>query len=296
MKDTQHVQTFDLDRLNLASSDEFVARLGGIVEHSPWVAEQVCASRPFNSVWSLHAAMVNCIAHASREQQLALVRLHPELAGREAAEGTLTESSNVEQARLGLLRMPHDERERLLRMNAEYSKRFGFPCIVALRLHADMASVFDAFEQRLQRDAQTELSENLRQIAEVLRGRLAKMFGTPLGWLSTHVLDSVAGGPAQGMTFDIAVQDGNGWRPLGKGVTNDQGRTDRPVLVDATMARNVFQFEFHVGDYYRGRGVKLSTLPFLDRVPLRFGIDDPDLHYHVPLLCTPWTYSTYRGS
>lgn len=296
MQDKEFSQTINLEWLNLASIDEFVARLGGIVEHSPWVAEQVFAARPFESVWLLHAALVNCIANVSRDQQLALVRLHPELAGSEAAEGMLTESSNAEQARLGLLCMPRDEHEKLLRMNAQYSQQFGFPCIVALRLHANLASVIESFEQRLRRDAQTELSENLRQIGEVLRGRLARMFGTPLGWLSTHVLDSVVGGPAVGMAFDIAVQDVHGWRKVGKGVTNDEGRTDRPVLVDAAMARNVFQFEFQVGDYYRNRGVKLSALPFLDRVPLRFGIDDPDMHYHVPLLCTPWTYSSYRGS
>ena len=296
MHDSARAGMTSLSQLNLAPADEFVAQLGPLVEHSPWVAEQVCPRRPFQSVWALHAAMVDCIAQASREQQVALVRLHPELAGREAAEGTLTESSNVEQARLGLLRLSQADQERLRQHNAAYVRRFGFPCVIALRLHANLASVLGAFDQRLQRDAATELAENLRQIAEVLRGRLARRFGTPLGWLSTHVLDSMSGRPAAGMAFEIAVQDGGGWRTLGHGVTNDQGRTNLPVLVDAAMTHSVYQLEFHVGDYYRRQGVELPALPFLDRVPLRFGIDDPDLHYHVPLLCTPWTYSSYRGS
>ena len=285
-----------VEQVNRVAPDEFMALLGGVVEHSPWVAEQVVDLRPFDSVWSLHAAMCDRIHRAPREQQVALVCLHPELAGREASEGTLTASSNEEQARLGLLSLSPEEHRRLAELNASYRDRFGFPLVTAVRLHKDLASVFEAFDRRLGRPAEAELAENLRQIGEVLRGRLARLFGTPMGWLSTHVLDSVGGEPACGMAFDISVLGPGGWQQVARGVTNAQGRTDRPVLVDALMTRNVHQFEFHVGAYFRERGVGLTGLPFLDRVPVRFGIDDADLHYHVPLLCTPWTYSTYRGS
>lgn len=285
-----------LDRINRMDRAEFVAALGGLVEHSPWVAEQVFDRRPFASVWSLHGAMVGCLRQASRQRQIALVCLHPELAGQEVAEGTLTASSNAEQARLGLLTLSRADHQRLATLNADYRARFGFPFVTAVRRHADLTSVFDAFERRLGHDAVAELAENLGEIGEVLRGRLARLFGTPMGWLSTHVLDNVSGGPAAGMAFDIAVQDGHAWQPVGRGIINAQGRTDEPVLVDHAMARKVYQFEFEVGGYYRARGVPQAELPFLDRVPLRFGIDDPDSHYHVPLLCTPWTYSTYRGS
>jgi 2-oxo-4-hydroxy-4-carboxy-5-ureidoimidazoline decarboxylase len=285
-----------LQRLNQAAQGDFVATLGGVVEHSPWVAEQVAELRPFDSVWSLHAAMFDRIRRATREQQLALMRLHPQLAGREASEGTLTDASNAEQARLGLLSLSRPDHQRLQQLNEAYSDRFGFPFITAVRLHKGIASIFDELERRLGHGADAELAENVRQIGEVLRGRLARLFGTPLGWLSTHVLDSVAGAPAAGMAFAISVRDGSTWERVGQGVTNDQGRTDRPVLVDAMMTRNVYQLEFQVGAYFRDRGVALAALPFLDQVPVRFGIDDPDLHYHVPLLCTPWTYSTYRGS
>lgn len=285
-----------VQRINQAAPRDFVATLGGIVEHSPWVAEQVADLRPFDSVWSLHAAMFNRIQRATREQQLALIRLHPELAGREASEGTLTDASNAEQARLGLLSLSRPDHQRLLQLNNAYSDRFGFPFITALRLHKDIASIFYELERRLAHGVDAELAENLCQIGEVLRGRLARLFGTPLGWLSTHVLDSVAGAPAAGMAFDLSVRDGMAWKRVGQGITNDQGRTDRPVLVDAMMRRDVFQLEFQVGAYFRERGIALAAVPFLDQVPVRFGIDDPDLHYHVPLLCTPWTYSTYRGS
>ncbi len=284
-----------LAEINAASPTAFVGMLGSIVEHSPWVAEEVVALRPFDSVWSLHAEMLRRIERASPERQLALARLHPELAGREATDGTLTESSNSEQSRLGLTALSHTDHARLTRLNREYRDKFGFPFIVAVRLHDDLESIFAAFERRLANAAGSEMAETLRQIGEVMRGRLARLFGTPLGWLSTHILDNVSGKPAAGVTFDLSMQDGAAWRHLCTGRTNDLGRTDRPVLADLAMVAGVYQFEIHIGAYFRERGVALADPPFLDRVPVRVGIADPDAHYHVPLVCTPWTYSTYRG-
>ncbi len=284
-----------LSSVNAAPAERFVELLGGIVEHSPWVAREVLAQRPFESVWSLHAAMLECLRRAPVERQVALARMHPELAGREAIEGTLTASSSGEQGRLGLTSLSSADYARLAELNRAYRERYGFPFITAVRLHPDLASIFAAFERRLANEAGVELGETLRQIGEVMRGRLARMFAVPLGWLSTHILDSVSGAPAAGVTFDISVQEGDGWRHLHTGQTNAQGRTDRPVLSDDAMVRGVYQIEVHIGAYFRRRGAELSDPPFLDRVPLRVGIADPDAHYHVPLQCTPWTYSTYRG-
>ncbi len=284
-----------LAEVNAATPEAFVRTLGGIVEHSPWVAEDVCAMRPFDSVWSLHAEMLKRIERAPLVQQIELARMHPELAGREAETGSLTADSSSEQGRLGLLSLSKDDHARLTRLNRQYRAKFGFPFIIAVRLHANLQSIFAAFERRLARDPGSEMAETLRQIGEVMRGRLARMFGTPLGWLSTHVLDNVAGRPAAGVTFDLSVQDGRDWRHLRTGRTNEFGRTDCPVLADVDMERGVYQFEFHLGAYFRERGEPLSDPPFLDRVPVRVGIADPDAHYHVPLVCTPWTYSTYRG-
>ena len=117
-----------------------------------------------------------------------------------------------------------------------------------------------------------------------------------MGRLSTHVLDTVNGKPAAGMRIDFAVLDGNGWRHIKTLHTNADGRTDEPLLAAEAMRAGEFELMFHVADYYRGKGMQLPDPPFLDRVPLRFGIADTDAHYHVPLLCTPWSYSTYRGS
>ena len=281
--------------INAATREEFVRILGGVAENSPWVAEEACACRPFDSVRSLHQAMQERIERAPRARQIELARLHPELAGREAAAGTLTAASNSEQGRLGLTSLRASDHARLTRLNCEYRDKFGFPFITAVRLHADLDSIFAALERRIAHEPESELPETLRQIGEVMRGRLARLFETPLGWLSTHVLDNVSGKPAAGVTFDLSVQEGSGWRHVCSGRTNDLGRTDRPVLADEAMVRGVYQLEVNIGDYFRGCGVALSDPPFLDRVPLRVGIADPNAHYHVPLACTPWTYSTYRG-
>ena len=117
-----------------------------------------------------------------------------------------------------------------------------------------------------------------------------------MGRLSTHVLDTAAGRPASGMTIEFSVLENGAWRRLKTVQTNADGRTDEPMLAAEAMRAGEYKLVFHVADYFRAQGVALADPPFIDRVPLRFGIADPAAHYHVPLLCTPWSYSTYRGS
>jgi 5-hydroxyisourate hydrolase len=117
-----------------------------------------------------------------------------------------------------------------------------------------------------------------------------------MGRLTTHVLDTAAGRPAAGMRIELSILEGGRWRVLGTVATNAEGRTDAPLAEGAALVRGEYRLVFEVAAYYRARGVALADPPFLDRVPLRFGVADPQAHYHVPLLCSPWSYSTYRGS
>lgn len=117
-----------------------------------------------------------------------------------------------------------------------------------------------------------------------------------MGKLTTHVLDTAGGRPAAGMTLELSVLEGEGWKKLKSLQTNADGRTDAPLLEGAALAKGQYRLVFGVAAYYKAQGTKLADPPFLDRVPLRFGVADPALHYHVPLLCTPWGYTTYRGS
>ena len=150
----------------------WLARYGSVFEHSPWVAEGAWRARPYADVDELHRAMMRTVQSAPREKQLALVRAHPELAGGEA----LTVDSTSEQGRLGFNRLSRAELDRMNGLNRRYREKFGFPCIVALRLHANRDSVMGEMERRLGNNADTELANALEQIGHITRGRLEKIF------------------------------------------------------------------------------------------------------------------------
>ena len=117
-----------------------------------------------------------------------------------------------------------------------------------------------------------------------------------MGKLSTHVLDTANGCPAVGMGVVLLRTDG-GRNDIVKSLTlNEDGRADGPLLEGATLQRGRYRLVFAVAPYFRARGTELPEPPFIDDVQLDFGIADPSSHYHVPLLVSPWSYSTYRGS
>jgi len=116
------------------------------------------------------------------------------------------------------------------------------------------------------------------------------------GRLTTHVLDTMAGRPAPGMAIELHFFGASGWSLIKKVHTNSDGRVDAPLLTGPELVAGRYRLIFAAGDYYRAAGVALPEPPFLDQIPLDFGIADPAGHYHVPLLVTPWSYSTYRGS
>lgn len=117
-----------------------------------------------------------------------------------------------------------------------------------------------------------------------------------MGRLSTHVLDTADGLPAQGMKLVLERREGANWVSLKTVHTDHDGRTGGPLLEGDALKQGAYRLTFHVADYFRARGQVLPEPPFLDTVPLEFGIADSQGHYHVPLLCSPWSYSTYRGS
>jgi len=116
-----------------------------------------------------------------------------------------------------------------------------------------------------------------------------------MGSLTTHVLDTASGKPAAGLTIEL-FRLGREAEPLATVTTNADGRVDRPLLEGAALAAGTYELRFHAGDYLRRTGAKLPDPAFLDVVPIRFGIAAPGEHYHVPLLLSPYGYSTYRGS
>lgn len=118
-----------------------------------------------------------------------------------------------------------------------------------------------------------------------------------IGRLTTHVLDTAQGRPAAGMTISLwALEEGGTRRLLRESRTNRDGRTDAPLLAGDELQVGVYELVFAVGPYFAAQGLPVARPPFLDEVPVRFGIGDANAQYHVPLLTSPWSYSTYRGS
>jgi 5-hydroxyisourate hydrolase len=115
-----------------------------------------------------------------------------------------------------------------------------------------------------------------------------------MGRLTTHVLDTALGKPAAGLRVEL-YRLGAGEERLAVATTNADGRVDRPLLEGDALSTGVYELRFHAGDYLRA-SARLPAPPFLDLVPIRFGVASPDQHYHVPLLLSPYGYSTYRGS
>ena len=117
-----------------------------------------------------------------------------------------------------------------------------------------------------------------------------------MGRLTTHVLDTAAGRPAAGLGIALFRRDGDARTKLLQVETNDDGRVDAPLLEGADFAAGRYELVFHAGAYLRASGVALPEVPFLGEIVIAFGIDNPEQHYHVPLLLSPYGYSTYRGS
>lgn len=292
--------TISLDALNAAAPRDFVAELDGIFEHAPWVAERAAAGRPFATVAALHDAMMAAVRRAPAAEQVAFVAAHPDLAGKAARAGNVTPASIAEQTGLGLDRLSDDEFARFERLNAAYRERFAFPFVICVRRQTRDA-VLDAFDRRLTNDAAAELATALDEIGHITRLRLVDRVDGPgappvSGQLSTHVLDTYHGRPAAGVAIELFEVGRAARARLASVTTNRQGRTDRPLLSNNPLRVGTYELLFHIGDYFRTQGAVTVAHPFLGIVPIRFGIADPEGHYHVPLVASPFGYSTYRGS
>lgn len=150
---------------------DFVARYGALFEHSPWVVERAAARQPFAD---LHAGLMQVVADATPEERLALIRAHPELAGRAAIDQTLTAASTAEQASAGLDRLTEAEYARFHALNAAYGARFGFPFIICVRL-TDKAGILAAMEARLANEREAEIAAAIAEIGRIVRLRLEDM-------------------------------------------------------------------------------------------------------------------------
>lgn len=165
-----------LHEINNLPQDRFVVALGFLFEHSPWIAAAAWHARPFGSIDDLHAALCNAMYGAPMEQQIALIRAHPDLAGKAAIAGTLTPSSTREQASAGLDRLSPEEYATFTRLNQAYRDRFNFPFVICVREHTK-DSILANFEARLRHDRNQEIETALGEIAKIAGLRLHDAVG-----------------------------------------------------------------------------------------------------------------------
>jgi 2-oxo-4-hydroxy-4-carboxy-5-ureidoimidazoline decarboxylase len=290
-----------LEQLNAANTDDFVAALARVYEHSPWVAAAVAGQRPFESLASLNAAMASAVRAAPPAQKRALIEFHPDLAGKAARAGNITAESKSEQGGAGLDRLSDTEYAVFQRLSEAYGQRFHIPFIICVRRHTK-DSILRQYERRLQNTPEAELDAALNEIFRIAALRLSDRVKAadelPVsGRLSTHVLDNHNGRPAQGVALTLSELDDAGTRrAVVQAVTNRDGRTDAPLIGSRPIPIGRYELRFEIGRYYASRGVSTADPPFLQSVPIEFFVAEPEGHYHVPLLVTPWSFSTYRGS
>jgi 2-oxo-4-hydroxy-4-carboxy-5-ureidoimidazoline decarboxylase len=245
--------------------------------------------------------MSDAARRAGKDRRSALIAGHPDLAGKAARAGTMTADSGREQASAGLDRLSEDEFARFQRLNDGYRAKFAMPFIICVRRHGK-ESILRQFERRLGADEASERDTALAEICRIAALRLDQRISAPdrlkvHGRLSTHVLDTLRGGPAAGVAVELyEIASAGNARLIMRTITNADGRTDRPLIAEQPIPIAEYELRFGVGDYFARQGTPVADPPFLGIVPIRFAVAEPETHYHVPLLVTPWSYSTYRGS
>ena len=287
--------------LNACSQEEFVARLANVFEYSPWIAEQATSARPFAGVQALFDAMKAAVDHAPPELRLALIKAHPDLANKTQRAAGLTLESTAEQSGAGLDRLSEAEYQAFERINNAYRSKFGFPYIVCVRRHT-RDSILRDFERRLPNDARAEAQKSVEEICRIAALRLDQVVTSDdrlkvHGRMSTHVLDTHSGRPARGVAIELVeLSELGASRVVTRAITNSDGRTDQPLIGGRPLPIGRYELTFSVGRYFAERQVPMPEPPFLDQIPVRFSVSDPEGYLHVPLLVTPWSYATYRGS
>ncbi|KAL3809704.1 hypothetical protein ACHAXA_009398 [Cyclostephanos tholiformis] len=292
-----------LNQLLTLPRAEFVAHIGGIYEKTPRIVDEFYSANLSSelldpSVISATKERITNVRILFDEikvhRRLDLLRSHPDLCLKLDPEVDITDESRVEQGRSGLSNLTPDERAKFRDLNGKYKARFQFPFILAVR-NASKYTVLSALEGRVDSSIEDEISCALFQVDKIAWMRLLTLVDCPEGddghggFLTCHVLDTANGCPASGMRIDLyQYHDGpDKERVLIESfITNGDGRlSGGPALSGTAFRPGQYEWIFYVGDYFaKFSSSRISGTPFLDVVPLRFGLDDPTEHYHVPLL------------
>jgi 2-oxo-4-hydroxy-4-carboxy-5-ureidoimidazoline decarboxylase len=282
-----------IPEINALDAETFVQIIGPVFEGSPWIAQRAWDRRPFSSFDNLHRVLCQTVREASEAEKLKLIQAHPDLARRAAKTSSLTAESAREQADAGLTTLMAEETALFSSYNRRYSEKFGFPFVICARRNRKEA-ILQELGSRLNHSREQEIQTALNEIFKIAELRLRDLVSPAPAKLTTHVLDTVRGCPARDVQIELWSILGNDRTLLKRTRTNSDGRTDEPLAAGDALPSGEYELIFFIGDYFEAFAPGAPR--FLDRVPVRFRIADSSGSYHVPLVCSPWAYSTYRGT
>lgn len=295
MPGTERPGKLSLAAANALSSSAFRGHFSGVFEATPWVMNRVEVQRPFTSLAQFLGTIERVLAEADEAAKLALLQAHPVLGGAAARAGQVTAESAAEQAGHGLDRMAGDEAGEFGALNAHYLERFGFPFIIAVKGQRDRTAILAELRRRTASDPAAERATALAEVSKIAGFRIAALIeedasgAKPLS-LSLHVLDTARGMPGTGLGFAVyQVEAGVRGARLAMGEADQAGRW----ALDATvaLAPGLYEICFAAGAYQHRFGQE----GFYDDISIRFRMAAAGGHYHIPLILSPFGYSTYRG-
>lgn len=285
-----------LAEVNRMDEAAFMTAFGDTYELAPWVAKAAFAKRPFATVTALHQALADAFRAAPREQQLAFFRRLSDIGDRTVKAENITAASKLEQSVSGVDSLTDADHERLKKLNKAYRDKFDMSFTIANRRNTK-DTIFTQFERRLGNNLATELATAIQEEFYITRLRIAEQVlgeGMPrvYGDLTAHVLNTVIGQPANGMVIDLFEMSGDTGRKVTQATSNADGRAD--ILLGRPLPIGRYELRFAVADYFRKQGATLGNPPFLDVVPIRLFLENPEGSYHVPMVCSPWSYAMYK--
>jgi 2-oxo-4-hydroxy-4-carboxy-5-ureidoimidazoline decarboxylase len=284
-----------LSTLNQLPADAFAASMAPVFENAAWITQYLASARPFASVTALHAAMLERLYAAPEAEQITFLRGHPMLSPATLQRGT-TRESTAEQISAGLLSLDQAATARLDAANDAYVARFGFPFILAVR-HASLPTILGAMERRSTAAPAAELAEALREVEAISWMRLLdRVTPAATGGISLHVLDTVRTRPAAGLAGELwHVPPNAAAGPVARFITDTAGRA-AATPGDGTLTAGDYEWRLDTAAYFARSGVPTLDRSFLPTVCVRFTVFNPEQHFHVPVLLSQGSYTTYRGS
>lgn len=280
-----------LDEVNRMTLDAFVAAFGDVIEFTPAAAKAAFTRRPFATVTALHEALFDHLRLASPGDQHAFFKKLSDI-GENAVP--FTAASTSEQSKAGISSLGAPELARLHELNKAYRAKFDMSYTICVRRNT-VQRIFDEFERRLKNATDVELAAAIQEEYLITRIRIGEQVSGPgapkiYGDVTAHVLNAMVGKPANGVSVALYEIFGDQSHKVSEAVTNIDGRAD--VLKGQPVPIGRYELRFALGDYFR-KNTTPAVEPFFDIVPMRLFIAEPEESRHVPIIATPFNYSTH---